>query len=139
MSPSISRLSRDTSLTTSPTRTVELFQTGSTSVVDTTYLGSRLSRSAHGPRRPFHRRPKKSSLLRPSNTASALIASSYSVVAHASRSASLISSNQPPRVKPCSPVGSWSTPSCVTFSLTTIFPMDSSPHPYQQVVTDTDT
>ena len=36
---------------------------------------------------------------------------------------SLIMPTQPPTLKPSSPAGSWMTPSSVTFSLTTIFPI----------------
>src|SRR5437588_417642 len=55
MSPSSSRFSFVTSSTTSPFRTLELFQSGSTRVEDTTYLGMLFNRSASSPLRGRHR------------------------------------------------------------------------------------
>src|SRR6266851_4541570 len=123
MSPSSSCFSFETSFTTSPFRTVELLHSGFTRVEDTTYLGRPFSLSAHSPLRPVHRGPKYSSLRRPSSRASAPSASSNSTLAHSSRSLSPTWTNQPPCLKPSSPVGSWTTPSSVTFSLMTIFPI----------------
>src|SRR5208282_5020773 len=113
----------ETSFTTSPFRTVELLHSGFTRVEDTTYLGRPFSLSAHSPLRPVHRGPKYSSLRRPSSRASAPSASSNSTLAHSSRSLSPTWPNQPPCLKPSSPVESWTTPSSETFSLITILPM----------------
>ena len=60
MSPSSSCFSFETSLTASPFRTVELFQCGSSSVEDTTYLGRLLNLSADSPRRDDHRAARNS-------------------------------------------------------------------------------
>src|SRR5712692_10204688 len=127
MSPSSSCFSFETSFTTSPFRTVELLHSGFTRVEDTTYLGRPFSLSAHSPLRPVHRGPKYSSLRRPSSRASAPSASSNSTLAHSSRSLSPTWPNQPPCLKPSSPVGSWTTPSSETFSLITIFPISVLP------------
>jgi hypothetical protein len=48
-------LQRRTSLSTSPLRTVELFQAGCSRVADTTYLGRLFSLSASSPLRDGHR------------------------------------------------------------------------------------
>src|SRR5438552_6437910 len=55
--------------------------------------------------------------------ASAPSASSSATLAASSRPWSPIRPIQPPSLKPSTPAGSWITPSSVTFSLTTIFPM----------------
>src|ERR1700730_646340 len=55
--------------------------------------------------------------------ASVFSASCNSTFAHSSRSLSSTCRNQPPCLKPSSPVGSWTTPSSETFSLITIFPI----------------
>src|ERR1700746_2558677 len=55
MSPSMCCFSVDTSLSTSPLRTVELFQAGLARVADTTYLGRLFSLSASSPLRDGHR------------------------------------------------------------------------------------
>src|ERR1019366_2711021 len=55
MFPSSSCFSFETSSTTSPLSTVELFHLGSSRVEDTTYLGRLLSLSAHAPLRDAHR------------------------------------------------------------------------------------
>src|SRR5258707_15575706 len=123
MSPSSSCLSFETSLTTSPLSTVELFHLGSWRVEETTYLGRLFSLSAHSPGRDDHRTANHSSLRRPSRKASVRSASSLSILAHAARSLSPTSTNQPPRVKPSLPSGSWTTPSTDTFVLITIFPI----------------
>jgi hypothetical protein len=49
MSPFIVCFSFETSRTTSPVRTVELFQSGFSRVDDTTYLGGLFNLSAHSP------------------------------------------------------------------------------------------
>src|SRR3954471_21683309 len=92
-------------------------------VEDTTYLGRLFNLSAHSPLRPTQRGPKYSSLRRPNSRASAPSASSNSTLAHSASSFSPTALNQPPCLKPSSPVGSWTTPSSVTFSLMTIFPI----------------
>src|SRR5262249_55008189 len=108
---------------TSPFNTIELSQAGSTRVEDTTYLGTLFKLSAHSPLPDDHRAPKRSSLRRPKYTASAPSASANSPSAHASRSLSRNSSNQPPCLKRSSPVVSSTTPSSEMFSFTTIFPI----------------
>src|SRR5216683_4947472 len=123
MSPSSSCFSPGTASTTSPFRTVALLHLGSSRVEDTTYLGRLFNLSAHSPLRDSHRTAKYSSLRRPSSRASAPSASSTSTLAHSSRSLSPTWPNQPPCLKPSSPVGSWTTPSSETFSLITIFPI----------------
>src|SRR5260221_10912805 len=123
MSPSSSRFSFETSLTTSPRSTVELFHLGSWRVADTTYLGRLFNLSAHSPVRDTHRVANHSSLRRPSRRASVPSASSSSTLAHSSRSLSPNWPNQPPSLKPSSPSGSWTTPSSETFVLITIFPI----------------
>jgi hypothetical protein len=55
ISPSSSCFSFETSLTTSPFRTVELFQSGASRVEDTTYLGRLFNLSANSPLRDGHR------------------------------------------------------------------------------------
>src|ERR1022692_3697444 len=55
MFPSSSCFSFETSSTTSPLSTVELFHLGSSRVEDTTYLGRLLSLSTHAPLRDAHR------------------------------------------------------------------------------------
>src|SRR6266508_6066866 len=90
---------------------------------DTTYLGRLFNLSAHSPLRVDHRAPKYSSVRRPNSRASAPSASASSTLAHASRSLSRNWSNQPPCLKPSSPVGSSTTPSSETFSLITILPI----------------
>src|SRR6202035_5655135 len=123
MSPSSSCFSLVTSSTTSPFRTVTLVHLGSSRVVDTTYLGSLFSGSAHGPGRAAHRAPNHSSLRRPSSRASVRRASAYSTLPHSSRSLPPSWTNQPPSLKPSPPSGSWTTPSRDTFVLMTIFPI----------------
>src|SRR5260370_13651603 len=128
MSPASSCFSLETSVTTSrwstaPLKAVELLRLGSSRVEDTTYLGRLFNLSAPSPLRDSHRTAKYSSLRRPSSRASAPSASSSSTLAHSSRSLSPIWRNQPPCVKPSSPVGSWTTPSSETFSLTMILPI----------------
>src|SRR5439155_20795542 len=114
----------ETSLTTSPLRTVELFQSGSSRVADTTYFGMLFNLSANAPVRDGHRAANHSYVRRPISMASAPRASSSASLASAGRS--LIRPTQPPRGKPSSPAGSWMTPSSDTLSLTTIFPMSMS-------------
>src|SRR5580704_4156662 len=128
MSPASSCLSFVTSVTTSPLstaplKTVELLHLGSSRVEDTTYLGRPFNLSAHSPLRDSQCPAKYSSLRRPSSRASAPSASPSSTLAHSSRSLSPIWRNQPPCLKPSSPVGSWTTPSSETFSLTMILPI----------------
>src|SRR5215813_2080767 len=123
MSPASSCFSFETSFTASPLSTVELVHLGSSRVEDTTYLGRLFNLSAHSPLRDSHRPANHSSVRRPSRKASAPCASPNPTLAHSSRSLSPIWLNQPPNLKPSSPVGSWTTPSSETFSLMTIFPM----------------
>src|ERR1700730_12037269 len=123
MSPSSSCFSFETSLTTSPFRTVELLHLGSCRVEDTTYLGRLFNLSAHSPLLDGHRAANHSSLRRPSSRASVPSASSNSTLAHSLRSLPPISPNQPSSLKPSSPSGSWTTPSNETFVLITIFPI----------------
>src|SRR5260370_29310082 len=120
MSPASSCVSFETSVTTSPLstaplKTVELLHLGSSRVEDTTYLGRLFNLSAHSPLRDCHRSANHSSLRRPSRRASVRSASSSSTLAHASRSLPPNWLNQPPNLKPSSPVGSWPTPSSATF------------------------
>src|SRR5271166_7103707 len=127
MSPASSCFSFETSLTTSPVRTVELLHLGSWRVEDTTYLGRLFNRSAHSPLLASHRAANHSSLRRPSSRASVPSASSNSTLAHSSRSLPPNWPNQPPSLKPSAPSGSWTTPSNETFVLITIFPILGSP------------
>src|SRR6266567_620790 len=121
MSPLSCCFSFETSCSTSPLRTVELFQAGCSRVEDTTYLGMLFSLAASSPLRDGHRAASHSQLRRPSRKASAPSASSSASLL--SCGLSLIRPTQPPNLKPSSPAGSWMTPSSVTFSLTTIFPI----------------
>src|SRR5215472_17379724 len=144
MSPSSCCFSFETSFTTSPLSTaplnsVELLHLGSSRVEDTTYLGRLFSRSAHSPFRDSHRAANHSSVRRPSSRATALSASSSSSLAHSSRALSPISKNQPPYLKPSSPVGSCTTPSSETFSLMMIFPMSALLRCALSATTDSDT
>src|SRR5580700_12001906 len=123
MSPSSSRFSRVTSSTTLPCRTVTFVHLGSSRVEDTTYLGRLFSRSAHPPGLDLHRAANHSSLRRPSSRAAVRSASAYSTLPHSSRSLPPSWPNQPPRLKPSSPSGSWTTPSSETLVLITIFPI----------------
>src|SRR6266487_1467605 len=123
MSPSSSCFNLETSVTTSPFRTVALFQSGSPRVEDTMYLGRLFNLSASSPLRDGHRAARNSYRRRPNRKASALSASSSATLANPSRSLSPTWANQPPCLKPSSPVGSWSTPSSETLSLITIFPI----------------
>src|ERR1700678_1541260 len=123
MSPSNCCLSLVTSSTTLPVRTVTLVHLGSARVADTTYLGRLFSRSAHSPGREAQRAPNHSSLRRPSSRAAAPSASAYSTLPHSSRSSPPDWTNQPPRLKPSLPSGSWTTPSSDTFVAMTIFPI----------------
>src|SRR5579864_3520151 len=123
MSPASSCFSFETSLTTSPLRTVELLHLGSWRVEDTTYLGRLFSLSAHSPLLDSHRAANHSSLRRPSSRASVASASSNSILAHSSRSFPPNWPNKPPSLKPSAPSGSSTTPSNETFVLITIFPM----------------
>src|SRR5215472_14920043 len=112
MSPSNRRFSSEISVTTSPLSTaplnpVALLQLGSPRVEDTTYLGMLLSLSAHRPSRDSHSPANISSVRRPSSSASAASASSVSTVPHSSRSLPPYWPNQPPCLKPSSPIGSW--------------------------------
>src|SRR6266436_1698762 len=123
MSPSSSRFSFATSVTTSPFRTTPLPHRGSLAVDDTTYLGRPFNRSAHAPSRDSHRSANHSSLRRPSSSASAPSASSNETLPHSSRSLPPYWPNQPPSRKPSAPSGSWTTPSSETLVLITIFPI----------------
>src|SRR5277367_1785410 len=105
ISPPTSCFSLETSLTTSLS-TVELVHLGFFNVEDTTYLGKPFIRAAHGSVRPGVRVPNHSSLLRPSNMASACNVSSVSCLAHPSKSFPTNCLNQPPCLKPSSPSGS---------------------------------
>src|SRR5438128_4537839 len=107
MSPLSACFSFETSVTTSPFRTVELLQRGSSRVEDTTYLGRLFNLSAHSPGRESHLSANHSSLRRPSNRASVLSASSNETLAHSSRSVPPNWPNQPPSLKPSPPSGSW--------------------------------
>src|SRR5580700_11398365 len=127
MSPCSSSLSLETSVATSPLRTVELFQRGRSRVEDTTYFGRLFNLSAHSPGREDQRVPNHSSLRRPNSRASAPSASSNSTLAHCSRSLPPNCPNHPPSLKPSSPSGSWTTPSSETFVLITIFPISVLP------------
>src|SRR5215469_11248262 len=127
MSPSTSCFNLVTSSTTPPLRTVTLVHLGSCRVEDTTYLGRLFNRSAHSPGRAAHRAPNHSSLRRPSSRAAVFRASVYSALPHSWRSLPPYMPNQPPRLKPSPPSGSWTTPSSDTFVLMTIFPMFGSP------------
>src|SRR5215469_3565063 len=127
MSPSTCCFSLVTSSTTSPDRTVTLVHLGSWRVADTTYLGRLFSRCANSPGLAVQRAPNHSSLRRPSSRAAVPSTSAYSTLPHSSRSLPPYWTNQPPRPKPSSPSGSWTTPSSETFVVMTIFPMVSSP------------
>ena len=124
ISPSTSCLSFETSSTTSPPSTVVLFHSGSSSDDEMTYLGMPFSLSASPPPRDGHREARNSYVRRPYNSASAPSVSSSRTWPASLRSVTL--PTQPPRSNPSSPDGSWMTPSSVTFSLTTIFPISVS-------------
>src|SRR5690349_6635353 len=126
MSRSSSCLSLDTSSTTSPRSTVELFQHPASMVEDTTYLGMLFSLSAHSPLRDAHRDANHSSVRRPNSSASVASASLVKMLDHSSRSFPPYRPNQPPCVKPSCPSGSWTTPSSDVFVLITIFPISFS-------------
>src|SRR5436190_2374120 len=121
ISPSSSRFSFETSLTTSPLSTVELFQAGSSRVEDTTYFGMPFNLSASSLLRDGHRAARNSYIRRPNSWASAPSASSSNTLPASSRPRSPTRPTQPPRAKPSTPAGSCTTPSTDTFSLTTIF------------------
>src|SRR6202020_1884957 len=123
ISPSICCFSCDTSVTTSPLRTVALVHLGSSRVEDTTYFGRLFNLSTHSPLWDGDRVPKYSSLRRPNSSASAPCASASSTSVHASQSRPMNCTNQPPCLNPCSPLGSSTTPSSETFWLTPIFPI----------------
>src|SRR5262245_58510127 len=123
MSPFSSCFSFETSLATSPCRTVELFHLGSWRVADTTYLGRLFNLSAHSPVRDAHRVANHSSVRRPSSRALVRSASASSTSAHSSISSPPNWPNQPPSRKPSLPSVSWTTPSSETFVLITIFPI----------------
>src|SRR5215467_2785607 len=106
MSPASSCFSFETSLTTSPLSTVPVPHLGCSTVADTTYLGRLFSLSAHTPVLDSHRVANHSSVRRPSSSASVASASSVSTLAHSSKSVAVIVPNQPPCLKPSSPVGS---------------------------------
>src|SRR5215472_9433622 len=137
MSPSSSCFSRMTSSITLPFRTVTLVHRGSWRVEDTTYLGRLFNRSAHSPGRDAQRTPNHSSLRRPSSRAAEFSASAYKTLPHSSRSLPPYWVNQPPRLKPSLPSGSWTTPSSDTFVLMMIFPIVGSPFlPVRQPLDD---
>ena len=94
---------------------------GSSSVVDTTYFGIELNRSANSPSRDGHAAAKPSYVLRPSSSARVLRVSS-SLKASPS-SPRLYAKLQPPYLKSSDPPGSSTTPSSDTNSVTTILPM----------------
>src|SRR5258708_32629369 len=98
MSPFSSCFSFETSLTTSPLRTIELFHFGSWRVEDTTYLGRLFNLSAHSPVRDAHRVANHSSLRRPSRRASVPRAPSSSTLPHSARSVPPTCPNKPPRL-----------------------------------------
>src|SRR2546427_4137218 len=123
ISPSNSCFSFETSCMTSPASTVELFQSGSFRVEDRTNLGISFNLSANSPLRDGHRAARNSYVRRPNSWASAPSASSSRTLAASSRPRSPTRPTQPPRPKPSAPAGSWTTPSTVTFSLTTILPI----------------
>src|SRR5882724_12418562 len=102
-----------------------------------TYLGMLFSLSAHSPVREAHRVANHSSLRRPSSSASARSVSSVSCLVHAARSAPPDRVNQPPRLKPSWPSGSWTTPSSEAYVVMTIFPMAVSPSWLMVPVMDT--
>src|SRR6476659_9915413 len=100
MSPSMCCFSVETSFSTSPWRTVELFQAGWAKVADTTYLGSL---SASSPLRDGHRAAGHSSLRRPSRRAPAASASSSASLA--SCGLFPVGPARPPALRPSSPAG----------------------------------
>src|SRR3954471_22065222 len=117
-----------------PSSTVELFQSGSFSVEETTYFGMLLNLSANSPSRDGHASAKPSYVLRPSRSASdSIVSSSLNLSPSSPR---LISKLQPPCLKSSAPPGSSITPSSDTNSVTTIFPISMppfpGPYPYDQ-------
>src|SRR5438309_961730 len=121
MSPSCSCFSFAISSATSPFSTVELFQSGSCRVDETTYLGMVLNLSANSPSLDGHASAKPSYVTRPSSRASAERASSSLNLSPSSPR--LISKLQPPCLKLSAPPGSSMTPSSDTNSVTTIRPI----------------
>src|SRR6266511_4776268 len=120
-SPSCSCFSFATSSATSPLNTVELLQSGSSSVEETTYLGMVLNLSANSPSLDGQAFAKPSYVTRPSSRASEeSVSSSLNLSPSSPR---LISKVQPPCLKSSAPPGSSMTPSSETNSVTTILPM----------------
>src|SRR3954447_262822 len=115
-SPSYWSRSFGTSLATSPITCV-LFQDGSESVDDTTYLGMPLNLSANSPSRDGHASANPSYVLRPSSSASLFIVSS--TLKPSPSSPRSISNVQPPYLNSSEPPGSSMTPSSETNSVTT--------------------
>src|SRR3954447_1938929 len=101
--------------------TVELFQSGLSSVAETTYFGMLLNLSANSPSRDGHASAKPSKVVRPSSSASADMTSS-SLNWSPSGPRSYLNA-QPPRSQSSDPPGSSITPSTDTNCETTILPM----------------
>src|SRR5256714_6147926 len=120
MLPSSPCFSFPTSSATSPLSTVELFQSASSSVEETTYLGMLLNLSANSPSLEGQALAKPSYVTRPSSSASeSRVSSSLNLSPSSPR---LNSKLQPPYSKSSAPPGSSMTPSSETNSVTTIFP-----------------
>ena len=110
--------------TTSPFRTVELFQRGSSRVEDTTYLGRLLSLSAHSPLRDDHR-DAEPLVAAPTQQqglgAQRLVERDLGPLLRGPCPQTRRTSRR--SLKPSSPSGSWTTPSSEMFVLMTIFPI----------------
>src|SRR6266852_7071776 len=117
MSPLISFLSLETAALMSPPITVEFFQVGFLSVVETTYFAMLLNLSENSsPLRLGQACAKPSYVTRPSNSASLAISSSY---LNLSPSSPRLNLNAHPPRPPSAPPGSAATPSRVMNSETT--------------------
>src|ERR1700674_335445 len=125
MSPPGFCLSLETSLTTSPLSTVELFHSALSRVEETTYLGMPLNLSANSPSSDGQALANPWYVTRPSSSASELRVS-LSLKSPTS-SPCAITKDHPACLKPESPPGSSMTPSSETNSVTTIRPILISP------------
>src|SRR3989442_510167 len=121
MSPFSVCFSFETDFTTSPLSTVELFQSGFSSVEDTTYLGMLLNLCANSPSCDGHALANSWYVTRPSSSAAESRVSSILNLPPSSPCSIL--NVHPPYLKPSAPPGSSITPSSEMNSVTTIRPM----------------
>jgi hypothetical protein len=124
MSPSNFSLRPATSSATLSLITVELFHSGSSMLLETTYFGMLLNLSANSPSREGQASAKPSKVTRPSRRASLAITSSSLNWSPSSPRSNLKA--QPPRSQSSEPPGSSITPSTETNCDTTTLPMIAS-------------